>query len=102
MKDGRFISNGCKNLPFTIGISDVRDLMNKQTIDGVLRCAATGCALIKESGYPLSPSLDRIDPNRGYEPGNIRITSYLYNIARNRWSDDETILAFRSIIASLS
>lgn len=38
-------------------------------------------------------SIDRIDPERGYVVGNVRLTTLQANVARGRWSD-ERLLAF--------
>lgn len=40
---------------------------------------------------PFQPSLDRIDSERGYEVGNIRIVWLIENYARNNFSDDQLI-----------
>lgn len=37
---------------------------------------------------PYQPSLDRIDASAGYEPGNVRITCLLVNLAMNRWGEE--------------
>ncbi len=36
-----------------------------------------------EPKYPWQPSLDRLDRNKGYEPGNVVIACYTANIGRN-------------------
>lgn len=38
---------------------------------------------------PFSPSLDRIVPQRGYVPGNLRIVCTLVNFAMNEWGYDD-------------
>lgn len=38
---------------------------------------------------PNSPSFDRIDPNVGYLPNNVRITSHKANLMKNNGSVDE-------------
>ncbi len=40
-------------------------------------------------GMPWSPSLDRIDPKRGYVRGNIAIMSFRANFIKNDGSADE-------------
>ena len=37
--------------------------------------------------HPLSPSLDRIDPTRGYVRDNVRLVAWGANSARNNLSD---------------
>lgn len=34
---------------------------------------------------PYAPSLDRIDPGRGYEPDNVRLVCAVANFAMNAW-----------------
>jgi hypothetical protein len=41
----------------------------------------------------MGPSLDRIIPNLGYVPGNLRIVSNFVNIAMNEWGE-EALKAF--------
>lgn len=57
------------------------------------RCAVTGTlfsdklvqdAFVKQ---PLLPSLDRIEPNKGYIPGNVRFVLTMVNFAINQWGD---------------
>lgn len=40
---------------------------------------------------PFQPSLDRIDTNKGYEMGNIRVVWLVENYARNSFSDEQVI-----------
>lgn len=82
-------------IPFTIGVADVKQVMSD-------RCAITGVKLdLSCTGMPLSPSIDRIDNSKGYEPGNIRITSLLYNLMRNKWSDELVIKSLKEVAKSL-
>jgi hypothetical protein len=46
---------------------------------------------------PLYPSLDRIDPRKGYTPANTRIVSLFVNVAKNRWSSGQ----FNAIITAI-
>jgi hypothetical protein len=57
------------------------------------RCPFTGVELDPETGTvsvrnPLGISLDRIDSEKGYIKGNVRIVSTWYNNAKQAWSDD--------------
>lgn len=40
---------------------------------------------------PDTASLDRIDSDRGYEIGNLRFVTYMANICRNTFTDQEVI-----------
>ena len=37
---------------------------------------------------PFSPSLDRIDPKKGYVKGNVQVVVWCYNAARGDWGDE--------------
>lgn len=85
---GGFHKHGSKLLPFTIGVDDIRRILKP-------RCHVSGVELdMSNQNNPLSPSIDRVDNNRGYEPNNIRITSLLYNLMRNRWPDELILQSF--------
>lgn len=51
------------------------------------RCAVSGHLLDPVFDGPWQPSVDRIDSSRGYEPGNIRVVTYIVNIAMNTWGE---------------
>jgi hypothetical protein len=40
---------------------------------------------------PNSASLDRIDNDKGYVKGNVRFVSVIFNLARNRFSDQDVL-----------
>ncbi len=45
-----------------------------------MRCPVFDVVLVTDgSGGPNGPSLDRIDPSRGYVPGNLRFMSWRAN-----------------------
>lgn len=48
---------------------------------------------------PWRPSVDRIDPYKGYVRGNVRLVCTMYNIARRRWSDEEVLLMAKALVA---
>jgi|15BtaG_2_1085339.scaffolds.fasta_scaffold00006_98 hypothetical protein len=62
-------------------------------------CPFTGWNLIlrnhqsykTEALRPEHASLDRIDNGRGYVKGNVRFVSVMFNLARNKFSDEEVI-----------
>jgi len=94
VKNGKY-KHGNKFINFTIGVDDVRKLIKDQTRNGILRCAALNTPL--NNSLLLKPSIDRINNNKGYVPNNIRITSYLYNVARNKWHDVIVIKAMHGL-----
>lgn len=66
-----------KGLPFTISLDD---------IPSPLVCPALGIKIdwdSRNSSGPASPSLDRLRPERGYVPGNVRVISHRANSIKN-------------------
>jgi hypothetical protein len=52
------------------------------------RCSRTGIPYEYQSNNPLSPSLDRIDPDIDrYEIGNVQAVVKIYNLAKHTGSD---------------
>jgi len=63
------------------------------------KCSATGVPL--EWGYSLGPrhvSFDRVDPQKGYTKDNVQITTYMYNLCKNKFSHDDVIEMARSLL----
>lgn len=63
-----------------------------------LPCPRTGARfqlLASSSGYgdrgPFGPSLDKIDPRRGYTKDNVQVVCWWYNVAKQRFTDQEVI-----------
>lgn len=40
---------------------------------------------------PNSPSLDKIDPHKGYTRDNVRLVCWWYNVSKQQFSDEEVI-----------
>ena len=58
-------------------------------------CEATGLPLVFATGRgrsPFSPSLDRIDPARGYTPDNTMVVCWAWNAAKGEWGDDVALM----------
>ena len=57
------------------------------------RCAYTGLALdpqlVYEHRHPLAPSLERLDCDRGYEPGNVVLVLRMLNLGRSSYPLEE-------------
>jgi hypothetical protein len=55
------------------------------------RCAVSGLEFSEvqvgggKARRPYAPSLDRIEPRRGYEPDNVRLVCAVANFAMNAW-----------------
>jgi len=65
-------------VPFTLTRADAHELL------APMRCSATGLPLAHSKGQPsaLSPSIDRVEPARGYVPGNVRLVCQRFNELR--------------------
>lgn len=48
---------------------------------------------------PFMPSLDRIDPSKGYHPSNCRLVAYIVNCALNQFGEDALTEMSRAIVA---
>lgn len=73
-------------LPFSISVEDI-------VIPDV--CPVFGCKLEIHTGQAggefNSPSLDKINPELGYVPGNVQVISRLANTMKNNASEEELI-----------
>ena len=72
------------------------------------RCKVSGLPLVlprnsleweRRTHDPWKPSLDRIDPTRGYLKGNVRFVSVMANLARQRFTDAEVLVFCRAVVA---
>lgn len=54
-------------------------------------CEVTGLPFTIASGprSPWTPSLDQINPREGYTQKNCRVVVWIYNTAKQNWSDAE-------------
>lgn len=85
---------------FTISLNDLKSKWEEQ--EG--KCPYTGWTLllaettkISTEKIPCKVSLDRINSNEGYVPGNIQFISMIANYAKNEW-DDNCILEFAAAV----
>lgn len=66
-------------------------------------CARTGVAF-KSGGSdysdrnPDTPSIDRIDPTKGYTKDNVQFVTWHYNQAKGRFSDEEVLDLCKRVI----
>ena len=68
-----------KNLEFNLTLGDLINIKNNT-------CPILGHEILYKSGIDnkRSASLDRVDPNKGYIKGNVKIVSYEGNSLKNR------------------
>lgn len=83
-----------KNVPYS--------LTEKWVANKIRRgfCEATGIPFVLDgaSKHKYAPSLDRIDPKRGYVPSNVRVTIWRFNESRMDSPDHEFLdLCFKFI-----
>ncbi len=64
-------------------------------------CAISGVEMTWRRGElrPTSISVDRIDRDKGYEIGNVRLIAYQINTFRGRWSDEQMLDMARILVA---
>jgi hypothetical protein len=75
--------------PFTIERSHVRVMFEEQ--GG--RCAVSSLPFslhktVRRAAAPFAPSIDRIDSQKGYEHGNVRLVCCAINMLMNVWGDE--------------
>ena len=79
-------------LPFQLGLRHYLAMIEESG----LRCTVSGLPFspAKIPGTNrnlLKPSIDRLNPLKGYVPGNVRLTNMLVNLARNDAADDSPL-----------
>lgn len=87
-----------QGIPFDLQIRDVVEKFKR----GV--CEATGMALDltgsdEQHVTPFSPSLDRIDPSKGYVTSNVQVVCMAYNTAKNQWDHQDVLKLARALVS---
>lgn len=84
------VKNKCekRGIYYDISLDDVKVLYNEVQ----LRCGVLGIPFnLRHRGialrYPFMPSIDRIDPNKGFIKDNCRIVTNVVNQAKEAWGD---------------
>lgn len=85
-----------ENLPFDIDLEYTRELWDEQ--EG--KCALTGEPFVIKGGW-LAPSLDKIDPEKGYTKGNIQWLTQRVNLLKSNMTNEELLIICKLIINSL-
>lgn len=80
-----------RNLSFDLTLQWIIDRLKEP-------CPMTGVdfdLIVKGNNYltrsPYSPSIDRIDPAKGYTTNNCRLVCWWYNVSKQQFTDEETI-----------
>lgn len=63
-------------------------------------CEVTGIKLelIEKSRHPWMPSIDKIDPEKGYTIENSRIVVWIYNAAKNIFTDNDVMMMANALV----
>ena len=82
----------CKNkhLAITIKAEDLLPALTRGT------CEVTNIPFVLQflqGTHPYSPTLDRIDPSKGYISGNVQVVIHMYNVCKSEWSH-EAVMEF--------
>jgi hypothetical protein len=85
-----------KNLEFNLTLGDLISIKNNT-------CPILGHEILYKSGIDnkRSASLDRVDPNKGYIKGNVKIVSYEGNSLKNRNNYHSAVKMLEYIIQNL-
>lgn len=78
-----------KNLAFDLDF----DFLLRMATEQDFRCALTGIEFLAVNEHrgrvcPFIPSIDRIEPSKGYTKGNVRIVIYAVNAMLLDWGED--------------
>ncbi len=81
------------------------DLTKDWLLNRILNpCPMTGITYVLSKGLgsnvrlPYAPSIDRIDPSRGYTKENCRMVCWWYNITKYTYTDEEVLELCRKVI----
>lgn len=50
--------------------------------------------------HPMSPSLDKINPARGYTKANTQVVSWWYNCAKQRFTDSQVLELCQAVVTT--
>lgn len=88
-----------KQIDFDLDMNEIHQTL----VTGV--CAKTGHKFeiqAKGRNYkdrsPYTPSIDKIDPSKGYTKDNIQIVCWWYNLAKSTFTDDEVLKLCKAVI----
>lgn len=87
-----------RGLSHTLSVEFLSSLAEQQNY----RCAVSEIKFVSPRGPrdPFSPSIDRIDNSRGYEPDNVRLVCLIVNLARNNFGDEALLEMARAVAAA--
>lgn len=88
-----------KKVPFNLTAFDFRAIM----VDQGFRCAVSNIEfpldrVFEKEMKAFRPSIDRIRPELGYVPGNIRLVCEIVNTAMNVWGEHALIVLVGAVL----
>lgn len=94
-----------RDIEFTLREDDLRSMLASTngycSVTGVRLCLDENSTECGHTKRPYAPSIDRIDSNIGYAPGNCRIVCISANIAMGRWGEEVLLEMTRGIARKL-
>lgn len=85
-----------RNKECDLDLPYLKELWEKQngicSLSGIkMKLPATGKEWEGWGNDPDKPSLDRIDSSKGYTKGNVRFITYMANMCKSTWTDEQVI-----------
>ncbi len=71
-------------------------------------CMVTGIPFVYEKGEgrnwrrPFAPSIDRIDPTKGYTKNNVQLVVWAYNAAKGTWTHEQVMTMAKALVKTES
>ena len=84
-----------RNSEHTITVEWISEILEKGS------CQVTGLPFDMSCGKgrsPFTPSLDREDSTKGYTPENTRVVIWMYNTAKNVFTDEEVLIMANALV----
>ena len=79
-----------RDLDFDLDIDWIKERLYFCEVTGIkfeLRDMATKSTTNYSNRKPRTPSIDKIDSNKGYTKDNCRVVCWWYNLAKSNWED---------------
>lgn len=83
-----------RGIDFTLPLEWVEERLEKG------HCEVTGIPFDFSFQRLWSPSLDKIDPTKGYTPDNTQMTVFIYNSAKLTGTHEDVLRFARALIAA--
>lgn len=86
-----------RSLDYQIACELTVDWIVQKIEQGV--CPATGHRFSLEPRSPWRPSIDRLEPSRGYVPDNCQVVCCIYNFAKHSYQHSDVLELARSLVS---